>query len=202
MSKKQKKSKIKLILAVVLIVIFILIIVLSILLRKPTSLKLAIQKLEYINSSNVEQWEEGTFYPDGSAALGRAYEGKLSIMNIGKSMYYVSTDVLPRYYKKLKDASKDKIIKYYKREAETIYTELAIEKQDKFVELVQSLQKLKGDELKLDSYRIDLDSVKKGGSYTKAVLYIKYSKNEEIGLNVKISNIISPNHSSLEYIIK
>lgn len=202
MSKKQKNSKIKLILAVVLIIIFILIVILSILLRKPTSLELSLEKLKYINSSDVEQWDDGTFYPDNSAALGRAYEGNLTVMNIGKSMYYVANDVLPKYYEKLKDSSKDEIIKYFERESETIYTDLAIKKQDTFVKLVSALQELKENELKLSSYRIDLDSIKKGGSYTKVNLYVTYSNNEEICLNVKINNKILSNCSSLEYTIK
>ena len=105
MKLKIKKSKIILLIIIVIILILVLGMILLILNAQPTTAELASEKLAYINDSN--QWNDDTVYPDYSAAFGRAYEGNLTIMDIGKSMYYVATEVFPKYYEDLKDAAND-----------------------------------------------------------------------------------------------
>lgn len=197
MKLKIKKSKIITLIIFLIVLIFILAYILLILKAKPKKADLAKEKLAYINDS--EQWEDETVYPDYSAAFGRAYQGDLTIMDIGKSMYYVATEVLPDYYKDLKDATEEEIKEYYNKESESIYINLAIKKETEFVNLIKELQKLSGDTITWESYRIDLDTITIGASYTKAILYITYKGNEEISFNVKANNVILPNCSTVEY---
>lgn len=197
MKLKIKKSKIILLIIIVIILILVLGMILLILNAQPTTAELASEKLAYINDSN--QWNDDTVYPDYSAAFGRAYEGNLTIMDIGKSMYYVATEVFPKYYEDLKDASREEIEKYYEKESESIYINLAIKNKSKFVNLIKELQKLSGDTISWESYRIDLDSIDTGANYTKAVLYITYQGNDEISVNITANNNVSRDCSTVEY---
>lgn len=197
MKLKIKKSKIILLIIIVIILILVLGMILLILNAQPTTAELASEKLAYINDSN--QWNDDTVYPDYSAAFGRAYEGNLTIMDIGKSMYYVATEVFPKYYEDLKDASREEIEKYYEKESESIYINLAIKNKSKFVNLIKELQKLSGDTISWESYRIDLDSIDTGANYTKAVLYITYQGNDEISVNITANNNVSKDCSTVEY---
>lgn len=197
MSVNQKKSKKK----IILICIVILVIVLLILIwKRPSNLSIAKEKLKYIN--NDEQWEEETVYPEYAAPLKRAYEGELTIKDIGKSMYYVSTEVLPMYYKELKNASNKKIVKYYKKEKESISANLGISNQSQFVKLIEKLQTLNGDTITWNSYRIDENKIKTSSDYTKATLYITYSGNKEISFNIQVSNKKSYDISPILYTAK
>ena len=197
MSVKEKKSKMK----IILICIFILVVVLLILIwRKPSNLSIAKEKLEYIN--NDEQWEEETVYPEYAAPLKRAYKGELTIKDMGKSMYYVSTEVLPMYYKELKNASNKKIVKYYKKESESISANLGISNQSQFVKLIEKLQTLNGDKITWSSYRIDREKIKTSSDYTKATLYITYDGNKEIALNIQVNNKKSYDISPILYTAK
>lgn len=197
MNFKKSKSKINFLIIIIILLILILAIILLILNAQPTTVELATEKLAYINDSN--QWNDETIYPDYSAAFGRAYEGNLTIMDIGKSMYYVATEVFPKYYEDLKDASEEEIEKYYEKESESIYINLAIKNKSKFVNLIKELQTLSGDTINWESYRIDLNSIDTGANYTKAVLYITYQGNNEIAFNVTANNRISKDCSSVEY---
>ena len=197
MKLKIKRRKIILLILILIVLILILGFILLILSTRPTTADLATEKLDYINDS--EQWNDETVYPDYSAAFGRAYQGDLTIMDIGKSMYYVATEVLPKYYKDLKDASDKEIEKYYDKESESICINLAIKNKVKFVNLIKELQKLSGDTITWKSYRIDLDTITTGANYTKAVLYITYQENKEIPINITANNTISPNYSTVEY---
>ena len=197
MKLKTKKGKIIVLILILVLIIFILGIILLILSATSTSEKLASEKLAYINDGT--QWEDETIYPDYAAAFGRAYQGDLKIMNIGKSMYYVVTEVLPTYYNELKDATDEEIDKYYDKESEAISINLDIKNKTKFVNLVKELQNLSGDTITLESYRIDLDTITNGANYTKAVLYIKYQGNDEIPINITVNNTISSKYSTIEY---
>ena len=197
MKLKIERKKIIILIVILIILIFILTYILLILNAKPTKVDLAKEKLAYINDTT--QWEDETRYPDNAAAFGRAYQGNLTIMDIGKSMYYVATEVLPKYYKDLKDSSDKEIEKYYDKESELIYIDLAIKNKTKFMNLIKKLQKLSGDTITWESYRIDLDTITTGADYTKAVLYITYKGNKEIPINITANNKISSNCSTVEY---
>lgn len=198
MKNQKKKINIKSLLIILFIIILILILLLIVFsIMNSKDLKIAQEKLIYINDS--EQWNENTIYPDYAAAFGRAYEGDLTIKDIGKSMYYVATEVLPKYYKDLKSASQEQIEKYYKNNSESIRINLAMTNSTEFSNLVKVLQSLSGDTISWKSYRIDLDTIKTTPNYTKATLYITYSENEEIAFNIIANSKINSNYSTIEY---
>lgn len=151
--------------------------------------------LEYIKN---DDWNEEA-YPDGMPKLYRSYSGSLTAKNMGKSIYYVTTKVIPKYYTELKSATEAEIAEYYNKYAKIINIDIGIGKQQDFVDLIKSIQNLSADELKFESFRIDKEKISKKNSYTEAVLYITYQNNEEIGFNVRIYNSIKQDVSTLTY---
>lgn len=197
MKMKLKISKTKLI---IILIVVILIIVLAILASRPSNVDTAQEELNYIY--NDEEWKDETLYPENSAPLKRAYKGELSIRSAGKSMDYVAKEILPMYYAKLKNASRNTITKYYEKEAEAIYMNLLVENQNEFISIIERLQELTGDTITWESYRIDRNTIKTAEDYTKAVLYIKYKGNEEITFNIKFNNSQTKDASPVKYTIK
>jgi hypothetical protein len=196
--KKTKNKKIIVILIFIIILITIAIILINFI-KNNNPLNIAIKELNYI--LDEDSWRDETIYPNGSAALGRAYQGNLTIMSIGKSMYYVTTDFLPNQYEKLKDMSEEKLSKYYNKNSELIQVAIGIDKESKFIDLINGLKALNADTLELESYYIDVDLIKTANAYTTAKLYITYKGCSEILLNVKINNKIDSDTSSIIYTI-
>ena len=196
---RNKKSKLKIILIIIFILIVILVAVLLILLNQSSSEKEEqLTMLEYING---DEWSDDIVYPDYTSALGTAYSGDLSIKSMGKSMYYVVTEVFPEYYEELKNASTTEISEYFEENKGTIYIDLAIENETAFVNLINNLQDLSGNSITWESYRIDMDTIKTGSNYTKAVLYVTYKNNEEIAFNIKVNNKVSSDCSTIVYTV-
>lgn len=172
-------------------ILAILVAVLWISLRKDSTT----ERVEYINNN---EWNQEV-YPEGMPKLVRAYQGKLTAQNMGKSIYYFTTDTIPKYYSKLKNANDSEIFSYYNANSRLILIETGINDQQDFKELIASIQVLNSDELTFDSFRIDKDNIEAFGKYTETTLYITYQKNVEIGFNVKIYNTQQKEASSLVY---
>lgn len=156
------------------------------------------QNLKYINDSN--QWNrEEVRYPERASSIKNVYEGELTIKDIGKSMYYFTTEVIPKYYNELKGADENAILEYYAKNSEIIAIDTGIDNEEDFDNLIQIIQKLNSENLTLDSFTIDKDKTKAKSSYTETILYITYKDNEEIGFRIKIYNQIKKDASTLIY---
>jgi hypothetical protein len=192
--KTKKKNRRLIVFGVIIIFLIIGIIVLVNTLKNNNPLTIAKARLTYIKQDST--WGDyNEVYPDGAPALARTYQGNLTIISIGKSMYYVATDFLPTEYSKLKDMSSEKINKYYEKNTELIEVALGIESKDDFVELINKLKTLNADTLELDSFYIDTESIKVANAYTKATLHITYKNCEDIAIDMKIKNKISDTSS-------
>lgn len=156
------------------------------------------QNLKYINDSN--QWNrEEVRYPERASSIKNVYEGELTIKDIGKSMYYFTTEVIPKYYNELKGADENAILEYYAKNSEIIAIDTGIDNEEDFGNLIQMIQKLNSENLTLDSFIIDKNKTKAKSSYTETILYITYKDNEEIGFRIKIYNQIKKDASTLIY---
>ena len=155
------------------------------------------KNLEFINNS--EKWDYEVKFPNRASNIKNVYEGDLSIKDIGKSMYYFTTQVLPKYYLQFKNSSEEDIVSYFNENSKIIAIDIGVENQDDFIEIIESIQNLNSGSLTLESFRIDKDFIKAKSDYTETVLYITYQGNEEIGFDVKINNKIKENSSSIEY---
>lgn len=198
MKNKKNNQKTKIILGVILVIIAI--IVISVIYSLSTAdLRQAKKQLNYIIS---EEWNNEK-YPTGMPELIRNYSGQQKAQNIGKSINYVATKVIPNYNEKLKNADEKQISKYFEKNSKIIEIDIGIDKFDDFKKFINEInQKSKSKKLEFESYYIDEDSIKQSNKMTEADLYIKYKGCEEIELGLKIYNEKSKIVSSIDYLAK
>lgn len=198
MQKKMKNKK----LFNIIVALFILLIILSIILaitKKYVANNKIPDDLEFING-DVEDESDKYEYPYMAYMLFIEYEGKLKPDDIVKSIFTVSNEVIPNYYKILKKSSDSEIINYYEQNQESIAETLGIE-QEEFINIVKEIKKLNMDELVFESYRIDSERIEEVSNAIETILYITYENSQEIGFNVKIYNDIQEDKSSVVYTV-
>lgn len=198
MRNKKNKTKTRIILGTLLLIV--LIIVISVIYSLSTAnLRQARKQLKYIVS---EEWNNEK-YPTGMPELIRNYSGQLKAQNIGKSINYVATKVIPNYNEKLKNVNEKEISKYFEKNSKIIETDIGIEKLQDFKNLINEInQKSTVQNLEFESYYIDENSINKSNKMTEANLYIKYKNCKEIEIQLKIYNDKSNIVSSIDYLAK
>lgn len=191
--KMNKKIKhIMFFLVILLLILFFLLIFVK---RKNNRIEKIEEKLQYINN---DEWNN-EIYPDGMPKLFRSYSGELTAQNMGKSIYFFTMEIIPKYYAELKNANDKEILSYYNANVEIIARETGIEKKQNFQDLIVNVQKLNAKELIFSSFRIDKNSIQSSNQYTEATLYITYQENEEIGFSMKINASTKEKSNSIIY---
>ena len=61
------------------------------------------------------------------------------------------------------------------------------------------IQKLKTDNLNLESYRVDVDTIKNQNASVLSTLYLKYEENDEISFITKVEYYKKEDYSSVIY---
>lgn len=176
--KVDKRKVIKLIL--ILLVVMLILLGIIIYYSMTDELLISKRKLEYINS---EEWNS-ELYPDGMPAFYRSCSGKLTAQNMGKSIYYVVTELIPKYYSNLKGFDENALKEYYEKKHDIVQVELGISDENKFVELIKEIQQIDSDNIEFESYYIDEESITTKNGRTSANLYIKYENCDEIVLKI------------------
>ena len=195
----MKKQNSKILVVVILVLVIILIMKLS------QSEKNKAEILEYIYDENTVKQSDS--YPNNLYQIKDKYYGKLTIDIVGKSMYYVSTEVFPEYYQKLKNASEKNIRKFFEKNKSDILMDVGIDNSDSFFNLISYMQEnFNVRKLNFDKFRIDNTYAVAGdseddwiGTYTQ--LYITYEDCEEISFYISISNDKKMNQSPLIYML-
>lgn len=193
MIKKKKRLKLKKLIIVLTLLLIAMIILLAIVSDKDINEHKA--KLEYINGT---EWNH-ELYPEEMPKFIRYYEGNLDGKNIGKSIYYVVTEALPKYIKQLKDFNEAEIREYYSSNEEIIGIDLGITTEIDFVNLIKRMQKLEKTELEFEEYYFDKNTIKTESNSTKGNLYIKYKGCEKIQITVRAYNNFKSGISSVKY---
>lgn len=193
--KKMSSRKRLTLLCILMICALILIMLLIKVITLKDEVTISQAKLDYINS---DEWNNET-YPDKMPAFFRTYEGKQTAKNIGKSMYHVVSELIPKYNKELKGMSKSEIKEYFEDNTKLIALDFGIEYESEFGNLMDSVLNLKSDKLELESYYIDIGSIKQSDMSTSAVLHIKYKGCDEISINFRVLNTVQANISSVQY---
>ena len=153
------------------------------------------ERLEYIYS---DEWNSEP-YPLKMNYIIRNYQGNLKAQNMGKSIYYTETVVFPKYYKKLRKASEEKIKNYYTRNAEEIKKDFGIEQEEDFCDLIENLQRLQKRKIEFESSQIESLYVQKKDDRVETVLYVKYKNCVEIGFYLRVLNQPDINYSPIQY---
>lgn len=194
MKKKLNRKKVTL-LIVLLILLIVALIILMKFLHSKDDVTLSENMLAYINS---EEWKNET-YPTGMPAFVRSYKGKQTAQNIGKSIYYVATEFIPKYNKELKGADKDEIKEYFKENEEMIRLNFGLSYQGEFTNLMNEILKLNTDNLELEEFSIDVNTIRVLEESTRATLHIKYKNCEEIEVGIRVLNTVESASSSVQY---
>lgn len=127
------------------------------------------------------------------------YNGGLTTQIIAKTYNNFAEKVIPKYYKKCKNLSEKDIEKYYKSNKKIIKIELGFSNINEFKTFIKTIQKLQGDKLNFEKYRILRTTVLDENNETSAYLGITYSNNEEIVINTKLSNEVKQKETSITY---
>ncbi len=138
--------------------------------------------------------------PENVSPLFAKYNGTVSTQSIYKAMNLFVEDFIEEYYLEFgDDFDEAKIAKYYDNNALTIKRELGIDNKETFLEFVNSLKVLKGDELILKQYIIIPESIKQVTRGLKFVLAVDYENNERLLFDLKILNNSTTDSTPIEY---
>ena len=184
--RKNKLIRLITILGILLLVLVLISIII-------TSDKKPEDVLAYINS---DEMKDGVTSPDMIHIVLGLYKGELNPKALSKSTYIFISEIIPEYSSKLKNEKQ--VEKYFDKNTERIKLELGITGKKDFKELVEKVQKLKGN-LNLEYATFDKDSVKVNRNNTQADLKIKYYENPELTFNITIHNKVKGNSSTIVY---
>lgn len=180
------------IILILAIVILIGIVAMLILLSNPVD-----NRIKFIYSD-----KEGTIekMPQNVSPLFSEYAGVIDQRSVYKAMYVFVNDIVEEYYLKFKgDFNKEKIEKYYDKNAVEIKSELGITEKKDFVDFINNLSSLKGDELRLKEYIIIPNSITQAVRATKFVLAVDYENNERILFELYLLNSSDKTKTPINY---
>ena len=180
---------------IILYVAIILIIIIVILLTNPTFHA----NIRLLKINNPDSMDEKMPVPEYLNMAVSIYDGELTPQIIAKTYYNFANKVVPKYYKKCKNMSDEKIEKYFKKHKKIIKIELGYTSQDDFKSFIKSIQDLNGNKLEFEDYRIMSTSVSKINNITNCYLVLQYKNNNEITINTQILNNIQKNQTSILY---
>lgn len=135
--------------------------------------------------------------PKGLYKLGAVYAGELSTEIICKSYNNLATNVIPKYYMNCKNLNNDEIKEFYEKNDKVIYTELGYENFNQFLNLMQVLKTLTGEELVFESYELEGLSLEEKEDSFSMYLKIKYKNNDEIVLNSYVQKKLNKKCTSI-----
>ncbi len=186
----MKNISLKKIVIVLMLLFLLLGIIITIYINKIRTPK---EMYSYIYSDEID---EGTFSPKMIHMVIVAYEGEVNPKAISKSTYYMITNRIPEYLNKCKDNKS--LNDYFEKNSNSIYLATGINNNEQFKKLLAELKKVSG-KLKLDCAEFDRETIKVNKNNLEVVLKIKYEKQEEILLNMRISNKESVKKPAIEF---
>lgn len=195
MKLEKVNKKIVMTFIIILLIISVILITTLIVIYNSSDIAEARNKLAYIYN---DEWNNEEF-PDGMPKFYRSYEGNLSAPNIGKSIYYVVTEVIPNYNQLFKDKNDDEIEKYYDDNVENIALTLGIDSKEDFKDFVKKILEINVNEFNIEEFYIDGESIKSVTAYSKADLHVKYYESDEIILKFKVLKNKLTDKSSIQY---
>ena len=134
-----------------------------------------LEKMDYIKGENVSDDINTIYFSDYWKEVYDSYEiSYIEKQNILKSVYYVSTEVVPNYYKKLKDASNEEIENYFYKNKDVIYIDIGIDNCDDFNNFIRSIK---------ENVNSEVSNLK----YIQAAIYDVYEEDGKMFLKIYIT---------------
>ena len=138
--------------------------------------------IEYINSDEIDT-ELQT--PEYMHVVLATYKGDVEGLNILKSIFYNIKNLIPNINKNCGNIVSTKI--YYKTHKMQIQKQIGIDNFNEFNELVKKCRAIEESD-KIEYVKFDIDNINKETDGVSAVMHVKYTKSEELKLNIKILN--------------
>ncbi len=189
------KNKIVIILLLIALITVVAMIITIVYINSTNDTLISKKKLEYING---KEWNNELF-PDEMPKFYRSYNGKLTAQIMGKSIYYVATELIPEYYTKLKNLDDKLLNEFYNNNSDKIKIELGITTNNDFNEFIKELNKLNNDNIEFESFMIDKETIQTRNGKTTAKLHIKYKNCEELIIEITPLTNISTDTSPIIY---
>lgn len=192
-SKKSNKSKIIRNYIIALFVLLILVVIgYLIVINLPVN-----KRLRLIYNENKEGNIE--IMPTNVTELFMDYEGSINQRSIYKAMYLFADEIVKSYYDKLKDYDDAQVKEYFSKNYNDIQRELRISDENEFISFSKMIKKLNNENIILQSYTINPETVKTEKDGVKFVLIINYENNPKIGFWLKIYNSSSDNEFPIKF---
>ena len=196
-SEKRNNNKIppKKLIKRTLVILLILTAIIILVLTNPRFQ--AYMRLERINKPDA--MDEAMPVPEYLSVVVTKYDGELTPQIIAKTYYNFANTIVPKYYKKCKNMSDEKIDSYFKWHKKLIHMELGYTNSEDFKSFIKLIQNLKGEKLEFEDYRIMSETVGRKDGVINGYLVIKYKNNEEIIINTKLLKNLQKKQTSILY---
>lgn len=185
----NKKIDLICILIIVALIILIIVNVININNNKIIEEKIEREReAEILNSLSYkgDRISEDVITPAKSYKFFSKYSGNISTVDAYNSFYNMANNIIPNYYKKLKNFTKEQINEYFIKNKKDIVKDLGIDKLEDFTELVQGINELTGENIEFQEYAFDENTIKTEGKVTSADLMIKYKDNKDLKINITL----------------
>ena len=138
--------------------------------------------IEYINSEENDMEIKN---PEYMHVVLATYKGDVEGLNILKSIFYISNNVIPSINKKCGNIISTK--RYYKTHKIQVQKQIGIDNFNEFNELAKKIRAIKETE-QIEYIKFDIDTIKKKTDGVSVVMNVKYYNSEEIKVSIKILN--------------
>lgn len=177
MKKKAKSNVIR------IIVICVVIICTCIVLYMNNPKHIAENRISKINEEEVDG---SSIFPKNLYLAFQEYKGDIDVSVAGKDFEYYSQTIIPKYFRKYKNMTKDEMIEYYNKNSEVILKEIGLNNVNDFINIVDEITNLDGEKLNFTSYEIIKGTISFINNKSIGCLKIIYNETEELYLNFEI----------------
>lgn len=155
------------------------------------------RRLRLIYNENKEGNIE--IMPTNVTELFMNYEGNINQRSIYKAMYLFADEIVKSYYDKLKNLDDIQVNEYFSKNYNDIKRELRISNENDFLQFSKMIKRLKNENINLQSYTINPETISTEQDGIKFVLIINYENNSKIGFWLKIYNSSSDNEFPIKF---
>lgn len=183
------------IIIILLVIIFGLLIYVSNIPHKEQNNEEIIQEYQY-----PELLDEEIIIPDNSYLFFDKYkDGKVSSKDIYSYINIFATQFIPDLFGNIKGKNNNEVIKYCDENKNQIKKYLEFENDTEINDLINTLQRFKVNNLKVQSMEFEERNIKHSNQYTMADLIIKYNDDIQLKFRVKVYSELQENDRNVSF---
>jgi len=183
------------IIIILLVIIFGLLIYVSNIPPKEQNNEEITQEYQY-----PELLDEEIIIPDNSYLFFDKYkDGKVSSKDIYSYINIFATQFIPDLFGNIKGKNNNEVIKYCDENKNQIKKYLEFENDTEINDLINTLQRFKVNNLKVQSMEFEERNIKHSNQYTMADLIIKYNDDIQLKFRVKVYSELQENDRNVSF---